>query len=285
MPRLLRLSAFVLAACLGAGPARADMIAPPPPLQRAAMAQTVVIGKVVSIEDKTVTAKRYPGDTEKGEYQVAVVKIEDAVIGAKGLTHVRVGFIPASVNPNVKIRRPLPVQLKKGDEVILFLQPHFDANFHVAPNYYDGIFKAPNSGFEQLVPEIKRAGKLLNDPTAGLTSKEVKDRTETATLLIARYRGAGFYNPNRKQEPIDAKESKLILEALAEADWGKGEERVDRLTPAAAFTMLRLTDKDGWFEPRDLEKFPVAAKRWLADNADKYRIQKFVADEKKDKKD
>jgi hypothetical protein len=280
MPHLLRLSAFVLAAFLLGPQARADMAAPPLPVQRAAVAQTVVIGKVEKLEDKTVTAKRYPGDTEKGEYHIAVVKIDDAVIGAKGLTHIRVGFIPATVNPNAKIRRPLPVQLKKGDEVILFLRPHFDANFHVAANYYDGIFKAPNSGFDQLVPEIKRAGKLLNDSTAGLTSKDAKDRTETATLLIARYRGPDYSDPNRKQEPIDAKESKLILEALAAADWGKGEERVDRLTPAAAFSMLRLTDKDGWFEPRDLEKYPAAAKRWLADNADKYRIQRFVAAEK-----
>jgi len=282
MSRLPRLSAFVLAALLGAGPARADMAAPPPPLQRAAVAQTVVIGKVISIEDKTVTAKRYPGDTEKGEYQVAVVKIDDAIIGAKGLTHIRVGLIPASVNPNVKYRRPQPVQLKKGDEVILFLRPHFDANFHVAPNYYDGIFKSPNSGFEQLVPEIKRAGKLLNDPTAGLTSKDVKDRTETATLLIARYRGPDYSDPNRKQEPIDARESKLILEALAGADWGKGEGRWDRVTPAAAFAALNLTPKDGWTPPQDFSKFPEAAKKWLRENAGTYRVKKWVED-KKDK--
>src|SRR5262249_57636836 len=128
-PGFARCPASALAAPLLCARARADMAAPPPPAQCAAMAQTVVIGKVVSIEDKTVAAKRYPSDTDKGEYKIAVVKIDDAVLGAKGLTHVRVGFIPAAINPNVKIRRPLPVQLNKDDEVILFLQPPSAASF------------------------------------------------------------------------------------------------------------------------------------------------------------
>jgi hypothetical protein len=283
MSRFLRLSAFVLAACLGAGPARADMAAPPPPAQRAAAAQMVVIGKVVSIEDKTVTAKRYPGDADKGEYKIAVVKIDDAVLGAKGLTHVRVGFIPATVNPNVKIRRPLPVQLNKDDEVILFLQPHFEANFQIATYYYDGVFKkADEKEFAKVAEEVKRVGRLLSDPQACLTAKDAAERFEAAALLIARYRRNGLLTPTMKEEPIDAKESKLILEALAGADWGKGEGRWDRVTPAAAFAALNLTPKDGWTPPQNFSKFPEAAKKWLRENAGMYRVKKWVED-KKDK--
>jgi hypothetical protein len=267
---------FVTILCLPA--ARADGLAPPPPAQRAATATMVVIGKVVSLEDKSITAKRYPEDPEKGEYTIAIVKIDSAVVGAKGLTHIRVGFIPRLSDPNIKYRRPAPVQLKKDDEVILFLDPHFEANFHVAPNFYDGIFNTKGSDFEKMTAEIKQVGKLLNDPIASLTSKEVKDREMTAMLLIARYRSRNFAMPNQKQEPVDAKESKLILEALAGADWGNVQQRVDRLSPVAAFGMLGLTDKDGWYVPADLEKFPAAAKLWLTNNAEKYRIQRFVND-------
>src|SRR6202011_3519418 len=142
------------------------------------------------------------------------------------------------------------------------------------------IFNTKGSEFEKTATEMKRIGKLLNDSAAGLISKEAKDRTQTAVLLVARDRGRGLFNPNKKQELIDAKESKLILEALADADWGKGEESIDQLTPANAFYLLRLTDKDGWFAPRDVNQFPAAAKKWLKDNADKYRIQKFVEEKK-----
>jgi hypothetical protein len=283
MPRSLASPAVAFAVLLLAGPARADMAAPPPPQQRAAMAETVVVGKVVSIEEKTVGAKRYPGDPDKGEYQIAVVKIDSAILGAKGLTHVRVGFIPQADDPKVKIRRPPPVQLKKDDEVILFLQPHFEANFHVAPAYYDGVFKrGDGKEFEKTVEDAKRVGKLLSDPQANLTAKDAKDRFETAALLIVRYRRNGLLTPTMKEQPIDAKESKLILEALAEADWGKGETRWDALTPMNTFAALHLTPKDGWTPPQDLTKVPDAAKKWLKDNADTYRIKKFV-EEKKEK--
>jgi len=281
MPRLLRSSALVLAAFLLCPQARADMAAPPPPVQRAAAAQTVVIGKVVSIEEKTVTAKRFPNDPDKAEYKVAVVKIDDAVLGAKGLTHVRVGFISATVDPNVKIRRPLPVQLKKDDEVLLFLQPHFEANFQIAPYYYDGIFKKQDEkGFEKIAADVKRAGKLLSDPQAALTSKDAKDRADAAMLLIVHYRSGRAVQQKVKEEPIDAQESKLILEALAAADWGDGQFRWETLTPAMAFASLNLTAKDGWVQPQDLKQFPDAAKKWLKENAGKYRIKQWVEDKK-----
>src|SRR3954463_5601249 len=88
------------AAVVAVSPAKALMIAPPPPGLRVTQATTIVVGKVESIEEKTVAAPRFPGDKEKGEYRIAVIKIEDPILGAKGLTTLRVGFIPpAPVNP------------------------------------------------------------------------------------------------------------------------------------------------------------------------------------------
>src|SRR4051794_6877488 len=87
---LLGLSAVAWASA--AGPARAIMIAPSPLAQRVVTADVVVVGTVTSLEPKTIRAARFPGDREKGEYRVAVVKVEEGLVGARGLTHVRVGF-------------------------------------------------------------------------------------------------------------------------------------------------------------------------------------------------
>src|SRR4051794_33225270 len=103
MPRTALLASLLLASVTAA--ARADMIAPPPPLLRLAHAQTVVIGTVESVEEKSVTARRHPNDPENGEYRVAVVKVETAIAGAKGLTHVRVGYLPLP-DANAPRRRP-----------------------------------------------------------------------------------------------------------------------------------------------------------------------------------
>src|SRR5262245_6716279 len=96
MQRLTRrVPAGAVSLCLSpaALPAHGLMAPPPPISQRVAQAPVVVVGKVTAIEDKTVSATPYPGVKEKSEYHVAVVKIEDALVGAKGLTHIKVGFL------------------------------------------------------------------------------------------------------------------------------------------------------------------------------------------------
>src|SRR5262249_20100477 len=115
------------------------------------------------------------------------------------------------------------------------------------------------------------------DPMASLKSKDADERVLTAGMLIHRYRD---YRKNptgkAKQEPIDAAESKQILLALAEADWNKGGTP-GSIHPQMAFGMLQLTDADGWRPDfKDPNGFQTAAKKWLKDNADKYRVKQFV---------
>src|SRR4051812_9732387 len=64
------------------------------PATRAAQAEMVVTGKVVEIEKDAVEGPAYAGapKDQRLSYKIAVVKIEDRPIGAKGLTQVRVGF-------------------------------------------------------------------------------------------------------------------------------------------------------------------------------------------------
>ena len=57
------------------------------------MADVVVVGKVTGIESQSVVAERWKGE-EKVGHLVAIVRIEESLLGAKDLTHIRVGFVP-----------------------------------------------------------------------------------------------------------------------------------------------------------------------------------------------
>lgn len=300
--RLAGLSCVVL--LVGAVSARAVMIAPAPLSQRVAVSDCIVIGKVTSVEEKTVAAPRFPNDKEKGEYKVAIIKIEEGFGSAKRLTHIKVGFVPSPMvqpqpqplpgpgpRPTVRpIRRVQNVQLVEGQEVCLFLKPHFDANFFIAQNYYDAITKQKDNAepFNKEVAEVKRLSKLLENATTNLESKNADDRFLTAAMLLIRYRTPKMPNPaTPKTEPIDAAESKQILLALANADWAPPQTPVPfgrQTSPQQVFSRLGLTDKDGWMQPKDYKQFPEAAAKWLKDHADTYRIQRFVTEEKKTEK-
>jgi hypothetical protein len=261
------------------------LLLPSPIPVRVAHADIVITGKVTKIEDKTVSAPTFPGVKDKTEYQIAVVKVDDPILNAKGIKEIRVGFIPAT--PGVV--RPggyRPPTLTEDEEVLLFLTKHFDADFYTYPAYFDVVKKANNANFEKEVEEAKKDAKLLADPMAGLKAKEAEDRYLTAAMLIERYRTQKPSTTPAKQEPIDAAESKLILEALRDADWTPpgpppvGSPPGWKLTPLTSFNRLALTMDDNWTPPADGNKFADAAKAWVKDNAGTYRIKKYVADSK-----
>jgi hypothetical protein len=273
--------------------ANALMIAPPSLAQRVAQANTIVVGKVEKIEEKAVTAPRFPGDKEKAEYQVAVIKIDDPILAAKGLTHVRVGFVPPPMGrPGIGIRPRPTVTFTKDQEVLVFLNPHFEANFLEAPAYFDVIDKKGNPNFEKDLAEVKKYAKLLAAPKDGLTSKDKDERFTTAAMLVAQYRNRRVGVNEPKTEAVDAETSKLVLTALAEADW-KANPGFNRLSPLMTFQQLGVSEKDGFTPPMqeimgrkqiDYQKLPEAAQQWLKENAGKYKVQRFVYDEKKDDK-
>ncbi len=179
------------------------------------------------------------------------------------------------------VRRPFGAQLVKDQEVCLYLTPHHEANFYTYPNFGGVIVKDKNNpqAFTTEVHEVRRCFKLLANPKASLASKNAEDRLATAAMLLTRYRTPVSPNTNPpQQEPIDAAESKAILLALAEADWTPRQ-----LSPQGLFYRLNLTAKDGWTQPKNFQEFPEAARKWLKENAEKYRIQRFVAGQKSEK--
>src|SRR5262249_38375872 len=74
---------------------------------------------------------------------------------------------------------------------------------------------------------------------------------------------------------IPAQESRLILTALAEADWNK-RVRNAAMSPRYLFSRLGVTARDGWRRPDDFRDFAQEAKRWLRDNAGTFRRGRFV---------
>jgi hypothetical protein len=265
------------------------IMAPPPIPLRVARADLIVVGKVTKIEDKTVSAPAYPGAKDKAEYQIAVVKVDDPVLNAKGIKEVRVGSIPTPAGGGRPIIRPgiRPVTLTEDEEACLFLTKHHEGDFYIMPAYYDAVKKANNTNYEKEVDETKKAAKLIADPMASLKSKDAEERFQTAAMLIERYRTPKLSTTPAKQEPIDAAESKLILEALRDTDWTPPKPmpgRLQVLTPINSFFRLGLTKDDNWTPPTN-GKFAEAAQAWLKDNAGTYRIKKFVAETKDETKD
>jgi hypothetical protein len=271
-------------------PAKAIAIAPASIPERVALAQVVVVGKVGKVEDKNVSTTRFPGATDKVEYQIVGFKVEDGLMGAKDAKEIRVGFVPPQGNPGGLIRpgRGPSVVLTTDQECCLFLTKHHAEDFYVPMMYFDVIDKKSNT-FDKDVEEAKRCCKLLADPDAGFKSKEAEDRFLTAAMLTIRYRTNR--TGSTKTEDVPAEQSKLILKTLADADWtppGQPGGPVVRpgfqLTPQAVFFRLGLTEKDGWKQPQDFNKLPDEAKKWLKENAETYKMQRFVA-ETKEKKD
>jgi hypothetical protein len=295
MRRLLTCTFFASALVLGTViPARALRIAVQPPSPtRVAVADAVLIGRVVGMEDKDVSVSAYPGapPAAKATYRVAVVQVADTLKGDKGLKTVRVGFFPppmltppgggpGGVRPGVRpaIRPGMPrVNLKVGDAGLFYLTKHFQEPLYLATGPYD-LTARSDGNFDKELAEVRANLKLLEDPIKSLKSADNKTRFMTAALLLARYRN--FRPGPTKTEPISAEESKLILTALAEADgWATPANFREPLHPQMLFNQLGLTPKDGWQPPARVtspQDYPNAMRAWLREHANTYRIQQIV---------
>jgi hypothetical protein len=238
----------------------------PSPLARFALADCVAVGKVTSIENRGVTAL-VPGSTQKAEYTIAVVQVNNALKGAEGLTHVRIGLMPPQV-------------LQPEQEALFFLTQHPEEPFYLLGRRYDSpIQKDGNSGFTALVQTYERYSRLMKDPDAALKCEDGQDRFLTAALLLTEYRArerlAGV--EKSKLQAVDAGRSKLILEALAGLDWNQHNADF-RTAPRALFNQLGMTEKDCATAQafQEVLQNDAAAKQWLHDHASTFRIMTSV---------
>jgi hypothetical protein len=277
----------------------AMMAAPPPLCDRIAGADCVIVGKVTSIEDKPVMIP--PNSSNPVRYQIAVVQVGEALAGAKGLTHVRVAFQPPppapppSAPPKRGQPQAFPIRknrgfftLTVGQEGIFILKKHPGETFFDPPGMWNFVAKGKDPNYDKRLASVKRIAKSSADPAAGLKSTAPEERATAAVILLSRYRK--FPGPNAKEEPIDAAQSKAILLALADGNWGPTNFFSDEASAATAFNaLLRPTAQDGWNPPKPQrgqdyrvfqKEYETAAKKWLKDHAGTYRIKRYVAPKK-----
>jgi hypothetical protein len=277
---------IVITAAIWTSPSRAIVpLAEPSLPQRVALAEFVLVGKVKTLESDLVNASpllRIPG-VGKIPFQVAVISVRTSILGTKNLTQVRVGYVvlpSASKESQLKYRRLARVKLAEGQEGCFFLTKHPEEPFYVAQAAYEFLDQSKTKDYDKKLSEIKHDAELLRDPDAGLQSKSSADRLRTAAMLIFRYRTARFvYTGQPATAPIEASQSRRILAALAETEW-REEEAPLELSPFSLFMRLDLTPEDGWTPPGTVAGQIAAAKKWLAENGDKYRIQKYVPETK-----
>lgn len=241
--RLIRLATFlavvVATATLSTNKAKAvpAFIGPPPvvsPVQAVTAASTIVVGKVVAIEKDPVEVAGYQGapkEQAKVPYKIAKIKISESLLGAKGLTEIKVGFSafaeagggrPAIDLP---IRRPRPglvppvVALTEGQEGTFMLTRHFEGDFYVlagGPNSPPLDKKAAD--YDKKLAEIKKVVGVMKDPIASLKSKEKDDRGVALEILTAKYRNWNKPTPP-VEENVPAEEATLIIDAILELPW------------------------------------------------------------------
>ncbi len=278
--------------------------------------QVIVVGKIQNLEKELVQAKPFPGSAEKVPFQVATIKIEKALLGAKDETHIRVAWqsnsntgnavaptpvAPAIVAPPLggggfgggggvqiavmpHIRRPGVNQIifSKDQEGCFFLQKHPDGDFYYASTFMTPLDKkAPN--YKSEIEETQKILTILKNPKKALASKEKSDQFQAASILLSKYNSYPAMVPQGKkvvQKPIDAEISKAILNVLSEMDWNSTDASKPGLNNL--FGLLRLNTQDGWQYPKFTtpdgyqKEMASSTKKWLTENKDKFLIKKWA---------
>src|SRR5262249_20546900 len=126
--------------------------------QRVALADCVVVGKVAAIEDQPVEALpplNVPG-AKKVRYQVAVIEVREAWVGAQDVRRLRVAILaPDAERSGPNFRRWPLVELTVGQEAYLFLATHPEETFLVARAPYD-VLDRKSEGFDQDLAQTRR---------------------------------------------------------------------------------------------------------------------------------
>ncbi len=228
-----------------------------PAVARMLSAEVVLVGKVTSVEKEPVEAGG-------ASFTLVNVKIEDGLVGTKNVTHVKVGFPKGGA------------QLAAGEQYLLFLTKHPTEGFHLSP--WNAVpIASKDEKYKSAVAEVTKAAAAVKDPAAALKADKPADRGLAAVVLLTRYRTPP---PNVRQlenEDLPEDESKLLLKALADADWA-GESP----NGFSAFRGLALTPRDGWTPPgvkagaNAIEEYKKAYSAWLEEKGKDYRVKKLV---------
>jgi hypothetical protein len=267
-------------------------------VQQVIQSELVVVGTVTALEPEIHKLPQQSGGN-KVNYMVAVVKVDEALLGVKGLTHIRIGFVPVANmdlddEEDIQFGAYIPIRnnnLREGQQACFLLKKHHQGDFYTYPSRGGGPLFKNARHFEDDLNQVKKTLKVLQNPLAALQASEPVDRQFAACVLVNRC-GPRQQQPrgsatSLKFEPIPAEESKLILSALSEMLWGdNGLDRHNTLNLQTCFWQLGLTQKDDWRVPqvKNGDDYNTvmgdAVKKWLDENKGKYRIQRRVTETK-----
>lgn len=245
---------------------------PPRPVLAATQSDAVLVGTVVAIDEQPTSAKSHPDAAEESAYSVATVRIDRPLNGVKNLTHVRVAVQFGSLD-----RAGAPFRL--DGQFLFFLQRHPTAQLFVPSHHQPLDMTLP--GVNSVLHRVTVAMNAVNDPVKALTAKESEDRVIAAMALAHWYRRVPPNANGTDRVARPAGESKLILAALAEAEWS-AERRYDEANPYGVILGLGL-ENDGFKLPGNTtgEEVGAATKKafvkWLAESGDKAVVRQFVA--------
>ncbi|WP_157368892.1 hypothetical protein [Zavarzinella formosa] len=278
---------------------RADRIiavpVPTKPVTQAMQAGVIVLGKVAEIEKDTVWVAPYrgAGKEQNVAYKIAVLKIEDPLVGARGLTQLRVGFLadsPAHVDPAlprtaVGVRRGNmagSVALTAEMDGLFMLVPHQTGDFYVIVINGDPLLKK-DLNYAKDSEAVKKIAAAIDDPVTALKSKNKDDRAMAAQTLLIRHQTRPL-SAKVTDEDISPEENKLILQVIAELPWTP--EGSDNSKPSRSGLWKYLHTEELGFVPPVFnsknqaefnKQWEEATKTFLSENAGKIKIKKLVA--------
>ncbi|HEX3152615.1 MAG TPA: hypothetical protein VHR66_31370 [Gemmataceae bacterium] len=289
---------------------RIAVMAPPKPAAMAVSADVVIIGKVLEIEKDTVEATPFKGSPKEQAvaYKIAVVKIEDSLMGGKGLTQFRVGF-PADAGPGLpppglpggppgvgrltRPGRPGPgtVALTADMDGCFFLTQHHSGDFYTVVGFGSPLLKKDENYAKEL-ENVKKVVKTFDDPVSALKVKDLGERFAAAQVLLQRYQTQRVGATAR--EAIPAEENKLFIALLAELPWQPDTTKpvgpLDPPAPSRSALWYSINPNEQGFKapqpqpqrpgepPVDYNKvMDEATLKFLKDNGAKIQIRRFAA--------
>jgi hypothetical protein len=246
-----------------------------PAPNKVAIADCVVVGKVTASQPEPVSAHPYRQQATRLEFMVVTMAVRETLFGPRQ-AQVRMGFIC------YKVRSGEYKSVATVGQEGCFFGVKCDQDFYVVPS---GCFlDSRDPDYDKDVALARRCARMLDDPGQWLKSKEAGDRLLAACMLVLRYTYAPLrWGGQMKGEPVDAEHSKLILLALADADWTTPDPSTGLSPRNMVGWLMMSTVRTGvpwpktWPRPIGPDADAIAAqKQWLRDHAGTHRIQRLV---------
>ncbi len=233
----------------------------PKPIRAATLSEVVAVGTVARVEPEPTRAKPLPSAVEEVAYTITVVKVETPLIGGKNVTHVRVGTRQGDLS-----------FLPNDGKVLVFLRPHPVANFLVASPFHSPLDLSADGAAETL-KRVEAVAATVNDPVKALSAEKKDDRVVAAAVLAERYSRLSRGADGSELVDRPAEESKLLLSALAGADWSA--PLPDGLTVLSLVHGMELGPQGYSLEPT-VDASKTRFVKWLAEDGKAARVRQFV---------